>query len=394
MKKEVIKLGLFGFGCVGQGLYEVLNQTKGVKAEIKKICIKHPEKPRPIESHFFTTDKDEILNDPEIDVIVELIDNADEAFEIVKTALENKKSVVSASKKMIAEHLEELYQLQNKNNVAFLYEGSCCASIPIIRNLEEYYDNDLLNSIEGIFNGSTNYILTKMFDEGVSFDQALKEAQEKGYAETEPSLDVDAFDAKFKLSIILLHTFGMFVGHENILNYGIGNINQFDIKYARQNNYKIKLIARCEKKNKQVYAYVFPKFVKKKSKLSYIDYEFNGITVESVFSERQFFSGKGAGGNPTGSAVLSDISALTYDYKYEYKKHKQNGEAVFTKNHDVKVYLRYKSGNKPNISSFKDIYENYESPEDNYLIGNIDLVELNKSGWLRQKNTSVILLGD
>jgi homoserine dehydrogenase len=394
MKREKITIGLFGFGCVGQGLYEVLSKTKGLKADIKKICIKHPEKPRAIDKSFFTTDKNEILNDPEISVVVELIDNADEAFEIVKTALQNKKSVVSASKKMIAEHLDELYQLQQDNNVALLYEGSCCASIPIIRNLEEYYDNDLLNSIEGIFNGSTNYILTRMFDEGQGFEQALKEAQDKGFAESNPSLDVDAFDAKFKLSIIALHTFGLFVGHQNILHHGIRNINQFDMKYARQNDYKIKLIARCEKKGDEICAWVFPKFVKNNSKLAYIDYEFNGITVESVFSEKQFFSGKGAGGNPTGSAVLSDISALSYDYRYEYKKFKQNGHQKFTQSHLLKAFLRYRKGNKPDISSFKSIYESYESPEFNYVIGDIDLYDLFQTGWLKRDETNVILLDD
>ncbi len=392
MKKEKITIGLFGFGCVGQGLYEVLSKTKGIRADIRKICIKHPEKPRTLDKSLFTTNRNDILFDPAIDVVVELIDHADEAFDIVKTALQNKKSVVSASKKMIAEHLEELYQLQEKNQVAFLYEGSCCASIPIIRNLEEYYDNDLLNSIEGIFNGSTNYILTKMFDDGIGFEVALKEAQEKGFAETDPGLDVDAFDPKFKLSIIILHTFGLFVNHKDIFHYGIRNINPFDMKYARQNEYKIKLVARCEKKEDKISAFVFPKFVKNKSKLAYIDYEFNGITVESVFSEQQFFSGKGAGGNPTGSAVLSDISALTYDYKYEYKKHKQNGDQVFTQNHLVKAFLRYSNGSKPDTGKFKRIYENYESPEYCYVIGDIDLCDLFQTDWLKREETNVILL--
>jgi homoserine dehydrogenase len=394
MKKEKITIGLFGFGCVGQGLYEVLNKTRGLKADIKKICIKHADKPRPIDQRYFTLNKDDILFDPEIDVVVELIDNADEAFEIAKTALQNKKSVVSASKKMIAEHLEELYSLQEENGAAFLYEGSCCASIPIIRNLEEYYDNDLLNSIEGIFNGSTNYILTRMAEEGSSFEDALKEAQDKGFAETDPSLDVDAFDAKFKLSIIALHTFGMFVGHQNILHYGIRHINQFDLKYARQNDYKIKLVARCEKNGSVISAWVFPKFVKNKSKLAYIDYEFNGITVESVFSEKQFFSGKGAGGNPTGSAVLSDISALSYDYRYEYKKYKQNGHQTFTQNKLLKAFLRYRNGDKPDTSHFNKIIESYESPQYNYIIGEINLPEIFSSGWLNRAETNVLLLDE
>ncbi len=160
-----LTLGLFGFGCVGQGLYHVLDETQGIKAEIKKICVKHRNKPRTLPENLFTFDKDEILNDPSIDVVVELIDDADAAFEIVKAALQNGKAVVTANKKMLAEHLEEIYGLQQQYGKPVLYEGSVCGSIPIIRNLEEYYDNDLLTGIEGIFNGSTNYILTKVFEE-------------------------------------------------------------------------------------------------------------------------------------------------------------------------------------------------------------------------------------
>src|SRR4030065_2562209 len=155
--KRNIKLGIFGFGCVGQGLYNVLHQTRGISAEIKKICIKHPEKQRPIDASFFTTNRDEILNDPEIDVVVELIDEVDAAFEIVSSALKKRKAVVSANKKMIAENFQALLLLQQQYETSFLYEASCCASIPVIRNLEEYYDNDLLTSVAGILNGSTNY---------------------------------------------------------------------------------------------------------------------------------------------------------------------------------------------------------------------------------------------
>ncbi len=138
-----IKIGLFGFGCVGQGLYDVLSKTSGIKAEIIKICVKDKNKQRSIDSSNFTFDKNELLYDDSIDVIVELIDSADEAFEIVSTALKNGKAVVTANKKMLAEHFEELYILQQENKVPLLYEASVCASIPIIRTLEEYYDNDL-----------------------------------------------------------------------------------------------------------------------------------------------------------------------------------------------------------------------------------------------------------
>ena len=195
MKKK-LKLGLFGFGCVGQGLYHVLHETHGVKAEIKKICVKNRNKTRPIPDHFFIYDRNEILNDPDIDIIVELIDDSRAAYEIVKTALEHGKAVVTANKKMLAEHLEEIYLLQQKYGKPVLYEGAVCGSIPILRNLEEYYDNDLISSIEGIFNGSTNYILTKVFDEKKSYEDALKQAQDLGFAESDPSLDVKGYDPK------------------------------------------------------------------------------------------------------------------------------------------------------------------------------------------------------
>jgi homoserine dehydrogenase len=164
MKKN-LRLGLFGFGCVGQGLYHVLEETRGVKAEIKRICVKTRNKKRPLSDDLFTFSKEDILQDPEIDVVVELIDDAAAAFDIVKSALEHGKAVVTANKKMLAEHLQEIYDLQQKYGKPVLYEGAVCGSIPILRNLEEYYDNDLISSIEGIFNGSTNYILTKVFEE-------------------------------------------------------------------------------------------------------------------------------------------------------------------------------------------------------------------------------------
>ena len=237
MKKK-IRLGIFGFGCVGQGLYSVLQQTRGINAEIKKICIKHPEKKRSIDASFFTTNRDEILNDPEIDVVVELIDEVDAAFEIVSAALKNRKGVVSANKKMIAENFTTLLELQNRYKTPFLYEASCCASIPVIRNLEEYYDNDLLTSVEGILNGSTNYILTHIFNHDQTFAEALKNAQELGYAETDPSLDIQGLDPKYKLLIILVHAFGIILKPGDIFNYGIGNLKEADIRYAQEKKCK------------------------------------------------------------------------------------------------------------------------------------------------------------
>src|SRR5215831_1471326 len=206
-KKLVI--GLFGFGVVGEGLYRILKQTPSLQATIKKICIKHPDKKRNAPAELFTTNKDELLNDPNINVIVEVINESEPAYEIVSTALLNGKDVVSASKKMIAEHLPQLLRLQQETGRSFLCESAACASIPVIRNLEEYYDNDLLHAIKAIVNGSTNYILTKMFEDALDFKQALLLAQQLGFAESDPKLDVEGFDALNKWIFLLTHAYGI-----------------------------------------------------------------------------------------------------------------------------------------------------------------------------------------
>ncbi len=235
--------------------------------------------------------------------------------------MRNGKSVVSASKKMIAEHLQELLDLQKETGLSFLYEASACASIPVVRNLEEYYDNDLLKSIRAITNGSTNFILTKMFQENLPFNDALILAQQLGFAESNPVLDVEGYDAVNKWVILLLHAYGIITKTDKVLFTGIQNIQLFDNVIAHERKYQIKLIAHASKLlNGKVAAYVLPQFVPPEGHLSFVQNEYNGVVIGSGFSDKQFFYGKGAGSLPTGSAVLSDVSALRYGYKYEYKK--------------------------------------------------------------------------
>src|SRR5580698_805110 len=242
-----LTIGLFGFGVVGEGLYKVLQQTPSLKATIKKVCIKNPNKKRDAPDELFTTDRNELLSDPEINVIVEVINESEPAFEIVTTALKNKKAVVSASKKMIAEHLPELLKLQQETGESFLYEAAACASIPVIRNLEEYYDNDLLHSIKAIVNGSTNFILTKMFEEKLDFQSALLMAQQLGFAESDPVLDVEGFDAVNKWVIMLTHAYGIVEPTTNIVFSGIDHIQAGDAEVAREKHYDIKLVAQAKK---------------------------------------------------------------------------------------------------------------------------------------------------
>ncbi len=371
-----LTIGMFGFGVVGQGLYDII-KTKNLNLEIKKFVIKNADKKRTLPVELFSTDPNAILDAPEINTVVELIDDAEAAFEITKRALSSGKNVVSANKKMIATHLEELTEIQQQHGTSLLYEGAVCGSIPIIRNLEEYYDNELLHSVSGIFNGSSNYILSKIFNENQSYDAALKKAQELGFAETDPTLDVGGFDPKYKLAIVASHAYGVYIDPELILNLGIDKLGNADIKYAREKNYKIKLIPLAkEVSNNEVVLYVLPKFISNNSMLYNVENENNGVLVKAAFADEQFFYGKGAGGHPTGSAVLSDIAALRYDYKYEYKKHLEAQEVSYTTNYDIKVYFRYEDEDVLENINFITISERFYSDAHKYVIGTINIQEI------------------
>lgn len=371
-----LNIGLFGFGVVGQGLYDII-KTKNLNIEIVKIAIKNPEKERSLPKELFTTNRDEILNNPEINTVVELINDTEAAFEIVSRALSTGKNVVSASKKMIATYLEELIELQHKHGTSLLYEGAVCGSIPIIRNLEEYYDNELLHSISGIFNGSSNYILSKGYLENLDYDTALKQAQDLGFAETDPTMDVGGYDAKFKLIIAAAHAYGVVIDPKEVLNIGIQNLSPNDLQYAREKKLKIKLVPVAkELDDRHVTLFVLPKFVNETEFLYNVEYEYNGVTVQAAFADQQFFFGKGAGGHPTGSAVLSDIAALRYDYQYEYKKAKGVNNLQFTNNVEVNIYLRYEDETLVEALEFEHIQERFYSGNYKFVIGKINLQKL------------------
>ncbi len=393
MKRKQLNIGLFGFGCVGYGLYEVLNKTNGLNARINKICVKNEHKDRPIGKELFTYNPLDILDDISINVVVELIDDADAAYEITRAALQRGKAVVTANKKMIAEHFWELLQLQQEFQVPLLYEAACCASIPIIRNLEEYYDNDLLESIEGIVNGSTNYILSKTSTENLSYAEALYQAQKQGFAESNPILDVGGFDAKYKLVILIAHAFGFVAKPEEILNVGIDRLGPLELNYAKEKGFKIKLVAHARKSEKgEIQAFVLPKFIESDDKLFTVDDVFNGIKTKSYFSDVQFFSGKGAGAFPTASAVLSDISALSYDYRYEYKKYNQTDQLVGSNHIFIKVFLRHTMSAVLEYNRyFERIQESYRNQESGYIIGILSLNNLERILGENDPRTSVVL---
>lgn len=377
MTHEKLKIGMFGYGCVGQGLHDVLNSSKGFKANIVKICVKDRTKKRRIPMTNFTFDKDEILNDPSINLVVELIDDADAAYDIVTTGMKKGKNVVTANKVMIAKHFKELVEMQDKYKVSLLYEASAGASIPIIRNLEEYYDNELLYSLRGILNGTTNYILTLMHNNGIDYNIALEEARVKGFAESDPTLDVEGWDAKYKLCIITGHAYGLFLDPEEVFHYGIKTVSKFDITYAREKGFKIKLVPFVGKTSEDtITSFVLPRFISTEKYLFNVDYEYNGVITEAAFADKQFFSGKGAGGHATGSAVLSDISANSYGYRYEYKKYQQGMVTKYTRDYKLEVYLRYNNERDRDLFNFDEISEFYSSRSYKYVIGIINLQTL------------------
>ena len=386
-----LTIGLFGFGVVGEGLYKVLHQTPSLKTTIKKICIRQPGKKRNAPAELFTTDRYELLNDPDINVIVEVIDDSEAAFQIVSTALRNGKAVVSASKKMIAEHMQEILELQQETGEPFLCEAAACASIPVIRNLEEYYDNDLLHAIRAIVNGSTNFILTKMFDEKLDFKQALVLAQQLGFAESNPALDVEGYDAVNKWTLLLTHAYGIVEHPSNIVFNGIQNIQLSDATVAKEKHYQIKLVAQAKKLlNGKVAAFVLPQFVKEDDHLAFVKNEYNGVVIESGFADQQFFYGKGAGSFPTASAVLSDISALRYQYRYEYKKLYHHQPNELSNDFYVRVYVSFDDWAFIPRDQFEWI-EEWHAEERKYLIGVLPFGELRNNSWWKENNTSLIL---
>jgi len=390
---QQLTIGLFGFGVVGEGLYKVLQQTPSLKASIKKVCIKNYGKKRKAPTSLFTQDKDKLLNDWDNNVMVEVIDDADAAFEIVSIALKNGKDVVSASKKMIAEHLPALLALQQQTGKSFLYESAACASIPVIRNLEEYYDNDLLHSIKAIVNGSTNFILTKIFEEGLGFKEALLLAQQAGFAESNPKLDVEGYDAVNKWTFLLTHAYGIVEIPEAILFNGIQNINASDAIVAKAKQQEIKLVAQAQKlSNGKVAAFVLPQFVNHDDHLAFVKNEYNGVVIESGFADKQFFYGKGAGSLPTASAVLSDISALRYQYKYEYKKLYHHKPHELSNDIFLRVYVSFNDLSLIPRDRFEWIEEWHAQEDRKYLIGVISFSELKENNWWKENDTSLILL--
>jgi len=389
MKKNY-RIGLFGFGIVGQGLWDILQRHHNLALTIKKICVKDPGKIRPIDRRYFCYCASEIIEDPDINAVVELIDDAIAAYNIVSTSMKNGKCVVTGNKKMLAAHLPELMDIQRNTGVTLLYDASVGGSIPIIRNLEEYYDNELLQSITGILNGSSNYVLSQMFKHQMTFDKALRMAQDKGFAESDPSLDIEGYDALNKLIIVTQHAFGVYVKPEEVFCYGISRITQHDINFAREKNKKIKLLARVEVNDEALRMFVIPWMVDETKYLYAVEDEFNGVVIAGAFYEKQFMIGRGAGAHPTGSAVYSDLVALTNHYSYKFNKCLHENKLHFRNDGTIKVYARFNHENHQSMIHFDHILELHKTPEYTSVLAIVKLKELfNRSTVLHDNHVFV-----
>ena len=317
MKK--VKIALLGLGNVGRGVWMILNSNKeeimkrcGYEVEIAKVLVRDKNKPRGIEisDELVTTDFNEILKDSSIKIVVEVMGGMEPAREYMLRCMENKKHIVTANKMLLATGGDELFEKADENGIMFSYEASVAGGIPIIKGIDESLTANKIETLYGIVNGTTNYILSKMELEGADFDDVLKEAQEKGYAEADPTSDIEGYDAQYKLAILASLAFGSKIDVKNVYREGITKIEAVDMKYAKEFKMGIKLLAIAKETNGKVEPRVHPTMIPKKHPLSNVYDSYNAVFIRGNAVGDLMFYGRGAGDLPTGSAVVSDIVSI------------------------------------------------------------------------------------
>lgn len=313
---SVVNVGLIGAGTVGCGVIKVLNQNSkiienrtGIKLNLKTIADNDPNRKRPIRlpKKKLTKNAQDLINDESIDIVVELVGGTGIAKDFVMESIKNGKHVVTANKALLAHYGKAIFREAAKKGVEVGFEASVGGGIPIIKSTQESYAANNILSIHGIMNGTSNYILSTMTEHGYEFKDVLKEAQEKGYAEADPSFDIDGVDAAHKLSILIMLSFGTFLNFDKIHVEGIRDVTSLDIAYADELGYKIKLLAIAKSRDEGLEAGVYPALVKKGTQLADVSGAFNAIYVVGDAVGPTMLYGMGAGMMPTASAVVSDI---------------------------------------------------------------------------------------
>lgn len=314
---DKIKIGMIGLGTVGTGVLKTLSNFDQI--EMVKIAVKNLNKSRNIAqlgNIKLTDNADEIVNDPEIKIVIEVIGGIEPAFDLIKAAIRNGKHIVTANKELLAKHGEELMNFAQEHNKVVLYEAAIAGGIPIIMPVKTILAGNKIKKIAAILNGTTNYILTKMDVEEASYENVLKEAQELGYAEADPTGDVEGFDSSYKIATLSTIAFNKRINIKNIYREGISKIQPEDMKYANEFGFKIKLIALAQLDDGgNADVRVHPMLVKKNSSLAHIDYVTNAIMIEGHPVGEIMFSGPGAGEFPTASSVVGDVLAIATELK-------------------------------------------------------------------------------
>lgn len=312
----MINIGLLGLGTVGQGVVNILSKKRDEleivlndEIQIKRILVKDLEKKRDIEveSEKLTLDPLSITEDEAIDIVVEVTGDVELSYKLIKRAMENGKHVVTANKAVVSAYFEELSYLAEKNEVYFLYEASVGGGIPVLKPLKDQIQFNSINKVQGILNGTCNFILTKMSDEGLDYDEVLKEAQELGYAEADPAADVEGLDTMRKLRILSSLALGASITEDDIVYSGIDKISALDIELLARKNRRVKLIGEATKNEDKYTTVVWPKAVSESSPLKNVDGAFNSILIEGDLSNTLNFYGPGAGMYPTANAIWTDI---------------------------------------------------------------------------------------
>lgn len=352
--KKQVKIGLIGLGTVGSGVFKTLQNSDVV--EITKIAVKNINKPRNIEgldTSILTDNPYDVVNS-DVDIVAELIGGIEPAYDLIKTAIANGKHIVTANKELLAKHGEELFSFAEEHNKVILYEAAIAGGIPIIMPIKTILAGNKINRVEAILNGTTNYILTKMDIDGASYEDVLKEAQALGYAEADPTGDVEGFDAAYKITTLATLAFRQRIKLENVYREGITKVRAEDMKAANDLGYKIKLIASAYlDKDNRADVRVHPMLVSKKSTLAHIDYVTNAVSLEGHPVGSVTLSGPGAGEFPTASSVVGDILAIASELgKNDYIlpmmrcNHHNTAETIDMLDTENKYYLSLNAKNK------------------------------------------------
>jgi homoserine dehydrogenase len=333
-----INIGIIGYGTVGSAVVEAIKRNKsvfkkksGISLKMVSVCDKNPAafKGSKLSKNLIVAKAGDIINDPKIDIVIELIGGLHPAKEIIKKALENKKQVITANKALLADDKKELFKVASLNKVGLYFESSVMAGVPLIKVLKEGLIANRIKSIWGIINGTSNYILSAMCQRGIKFKEALKEAKDKGFAEPKYALDVEGVDSAHKLAIISSLAFGQDIRLKDIYTEGITDISAADIRYAKESGYTIKLLAIAKDFKDSIEVRVHPTLLPEDHILANVNEAYNALYLKSDLADDIFLYGQGAGGLATSSGILSDIANAVEDIKKrEYRS--QNLQIDFT----------------------------------------------------------------